>query len=391
MIYYFVNFIFFKKIKFDLKYFNKTKVFVSELSTTLIENFLDGIILLNLDLEVIYINEQALKFLNWKFREICEINFLENFDSEFNKQFLEEIEKLILKINSHEEKKYKEIIISLNKYSEKIILIIIKIIVKKKKIIGTVLIIKNISKKITLNKRKLLFLSNISHELRTPLFNIQSFIQTLERSLNKLKQNEISEFLNITNKEILRLNKLVTTTLNISKLNYQNNYNFSLISVSDLFTQFIQIYSVRLKQKKIKIFTEIEKNLEFILGKKDLLLQVFDNLLGNSLKFSNLNGTIILRAYSISNTNKTKIRIEIGDYGIGIGKNIQINVFRKFSRINYEVIPIYGNGLGLSITKKILDKQGNSIFFTSDYNEGIIFFMDFKIEKHNNNLKDLQI
>jgi two-component system sensor histidine kinase NblS len=391
MIYYFVNFIFFKKIKFDLKYFNKTKVFVSELSTTLIENFLDGIILLNLDLEVIYINEQALKFLNWKFREICEINLLENFDSEFNKQFLEEIEKLILKINSHEEKKYKEIIISLNKYSEKIILIIIKIIVKKKKIIGTVLIIKNISKKITLNKRKLLFLSNISHELRTPLFNIQSFIQTLERSLNKLKQNEISEFLNITNKEILRLNKLVTTTLNISKLNYQNNYNFSLISVSDLFTQFIQIYSIRLKQKKIKIFTEIEKNLEFILGKKDLLLQVFDNLLGNSLKFSNLNGTIILRAYSISNTNKTKIRIEIGDYGIGIGKNIQINVFRKFSRINYEVIPIYGNGLGLSITKKILDKQGNSIFFTSDYNEGIIFFMDFKIEKHNNNLKDLQI
>jgi two-component system sensor histidine kinase NblS len=391
MIYYFVNFIFFKKIKFDLKYFNKTKVFVSELSTTLIENFLDGIILLNLDLEVIYINEQALKFLNWKFREICEINFLENFDSEFNKQFLEEIEKLILKINSHEEKKYKEIIISLNKYSEKIILIIIKIIVKKKKIIGIVLIIKNISKKITLNKRKLLFLSNISHELRTPLFNIQSFIQTLERSLNKLKQNEISEFLNITNKEILRLNKLVNTTLNISKLNYQNNYNFSLISVSDLFTQFIQIYSIRLKQKKIKIFTEIEKNLEFILGKKDLLLQVFDNLLGNSLKFSNLNGTIILRAYSISNTNKTKIRIEIGDYGIGIGKNIQINVFRKFSRINYEVIPIYGNGLGLSITKKILDKQGNSIFFTSDYNEGIIFFMDFKIEKHNNNLKDLQI
>jgi two-component system sensor histidine kinase NblS len=391
MIYYFVNFIFFKKIKFDLKYFNKTKVFVSELSTTLIENFLDGIILLNLALEVIYINEQALKFLNWKFREICKINFLENFDSEFNKQFLEEIEKLILKINSHDEKKYKEIIISLNKYSEKIILIIIKIIVKKKKIIGIVLIIKNISKKITLNKRKLLFLSNISHELRTPLFNIQSFIQTLERSLNKLKQNEISEFLNITNKEILRLNKLVTTTLNISKLNYQNNYNFSLISVSDLFTQFIQIYSVRLKQKKIKIFTEIEKNLEFILGKKDLLLQVFDNLLGNSLKFSNLNGTIILRAYSISNTNKRKIRIEIGDYGIGIGKNIQINVFRKFSRINYEVIPIYGNGLGLSITKKILDKQGNSIFFTSDYNEGIIFFMDFKIEKHNNNLKDLQI
>jgi two-component system sensor histidine kinase NblS len=184
---------------------------------------------------------------------------------------------------------------------------------------------------------------------------------------------------------------LITLILNISKLNYQNNYNFSLISVSDLFTQFIQIYSIRLKQKKIKIFTEIEKNLEFILGKKDLLLQVFDNLLGNSLKFSNLNGTIILRAYSISNTNKTKIRIEIGDYGIGIGKNIQINVFRKFSRINYEVIPIYGNGLGLSITKKILDKQGNSIFFTSDYNEGIIFFMDFKIEKHNNNLKDLQI
>jgi len=120
------------------------------------------------------------------------------------------------------------------------------------------------------------------------------------------------------------------------------------------------------------------------LAKKDLLFQVFDNLIGNALKFSNLNGIIVFRAYEITNKNTSKVRIEIGDSGVGILKIVQKNIFRKFSILNDDLITIYGNGLGLSITKKILEKQGSSISFSSDYNEGIIFFIDFITSTKNN-------
>ena len=161
-------------------------------------------------------------------------------------------------------------------------------------------------------------------------------------------------------------------------------YIFSPIYLGDVFNEFIQIYNIRLKEKKINIIKEIQTDLNPILAKKDLLFQVFDNLIGNAVKFSNLNGIIVFRAYEITNKNTSKVRIEIGDSGVGILKIVQKNIFRKFSILNDDLITIYGNGLGLSITKKILEKQGSSISFSSDYNEGIIFFIDFITSTKNN-------
>lgn len=370
----FLPFIFYKT--------NKTKLLISEKDDILIENLFDGIILLNLNLEIIKINNEALKLLDWEFDKVYKTNFLLHFDFPIKKIIIKKIEKIILEKN-YEEKNYDQIIISKNSY-KKTILLIIKIAKKEKKIVGIVLKIDDITRKIKTNKRKANFLNNISHELRTPLFNIQSFIKLLQSSSTTLKKEEINEFLNITNKEILRLTRLVNTTLNISKFNYKNMYIFSTIFLADVFNEFIQIYNIRLKEKKINIIKEIQNDLNPILAKKDLLFQVFDNLIGNAVKFSNFNGIIIFRAYQISNKNSLKVRIEIGDGGIGILKVVQKNIFRRFSILNNELNTIYGNGLGLSITKKILEKQGSTISFSSDYNEGIIFFIDFIISTKNN-------
>lgn len=356
---------------------------VLQKSQILIENLLDGVILLNLNLEIIVINSEALKILEWQFSQVYGTNFLNYFDLVIRKTFIKKIKKIITKKNFHKNENFEEMIIFCKKSSKKTFIIIIKIAIEKNFLFGIVLIIRNISKKIKLKKQKTLFISNISHELRTPLFNIQSFIQTLEYSLNNLKQQEIKEFLSITNKEILRLNRIVNNILNISKLNYQNTFSFSLLSISEIFNEFIQIYNIRLKEKNIIILKELENNLDLILAKKDLLLEVFDNLISNALKFSTSNSTIIFRAYSVSNKNLKKVRIEIGDSGIGIPKNLQKNIFRNFSRLNEEIMPIYGNGLGLAITKKILHNQGSLIYFSSEYNEGTIFFFDFTITTEN--------
>ena len=368
---------FFFNIRSSLYPLKTKKQLKSERIEILIQNLSDGVVLLDLDFKIVYISQQALNLLNWEFNEVYETNFLKNFEIGIGKIILSKLENLFHDKRVLSFKLQDEIIIQSNNYFNETILLVFKIALKQEKIIGIVLTVRNITKEIKINKKKVNFLSNISHELRTPLFNIQSFIQTLDQHSDKLEQREIKEFLGITNKEVLRLNRLVNTILDFSKFNCKNLYLFSAININDVFNQLIPVYSIRAGQKKIKIKKEIEKDLPFILGKKDLLLQVFDNLLGNALKFSSYRGTILCRAYTVSNNNLTKIRVEIGDTGLGITKIDQTKIFKRFSRANSETKIIYGTGLGLSIVKKILQKHGSKFHLKSNVNEGTIFFIDF--------------
>jgi two-component system sensor histidine kinase NblS len=344
----------------------------------LIENIFDGVILLNLDLKIIFINYEALKIFDWELLTVSKTNFLLYFDLQFKFCFLKKIKKLFERKNQIDGKNFLTIIVNYKKVPNKILILKGKILIKEEQIFGILLNITDITKELKLNKKKANFLSNISHELRTPLFNIHSFIQTLDNYSSKLDEKEIKEFLNITNQEILRLNRLVNNILDFSKFNSKTLYLFSPISINEIFNQVIQVYRITVKQKKIKFRTEIEKNLPYILGKKDLLFQVFDNLIGNALKFSNPKSIILFRAYTISNNNINKVRIEIVDTGIGISTNIQKNIFRRFSKINMNKKK-YGTGLGLSIVKKILQKHSAQIYLSTEEKEGTIFFIDFLI------------
>lgn len=364
---------FFKKA-YETKLLNK-----DDYNNVLIDNFLDGIVFLNLNLEIILLNSKAVKFFTSELANICQTNFLNYFDLNFRKHFLSKLEELIFPKNYLQLKTYKELSLVYEQGYTSRFLFIFKIALKKKIVIGVIVYIKNISQKRYLTKKNTFFLRNICHELRTPLFNIQSFTQTLETTLESFKEEEIKEFLQIINKEILRLSQLINTILNISTFNYQNIYNLSPIIIEEIFNNLLEIYFIRLKEKNIKIIKEIQKNLPCILSKNDLMLQIFDNLLGNCVKFSEDNNTIIFRAYQIYNLKTRKIRIEIGDYGIGILKHKQKNIFKKFFKLQKEKKIIYGNGLGLYITKKLVQKHKNSIYFTTEKNEGIIFFLDFDI------------
>ena len=105
---------------------NKTKLLIKEKDDIVIENLFDGIILLNLKLEILKINKEALKLLDWQFDKVYKTNFLLHFDFPIKKVLLKKIEKIIL------ERNYDQIIISKN-YSKKIILLIIKIAKKEKR------------------------------------------------------------------------------------------------------------------------------------------------------------------------------------------------------------------------------------------------------------------
>jgi two-component system sensor histidine kinase NblS len=340
------------------------------------ENFLEGLIFLNIELKIIYINSYAKSL--FKLKKNLKFNFLNFFPHEISLSIIKKLKEILRFKNTNFV--MDEIILEYGDYdSKKKIYFKFQIIYQNEIIQGVLIKTNKISKQINYKKQRINFLTNISHELRTPLFNIQSFIQLLSKYTTKLKKKEIKEFLIITNTEILRLNQLVNKILKFSKFSKNNNNLKIEINIEDIFKQLVQIYTIRLKKKNLKIKQEINLNSKKIFVKKDLVFQIFDNIIGNAVKFSYCNDEIFIRSYLIKNKIQEKIRIEIGDTGIGISKKNQSNIFKKFFKMEEQIKVIYGSGLGLSIVKKILDKNNIQIFLNSQKQEGTIFFFDFNI------------
>lgn len=138
---------FFKKA-YETKLLNK-----DDYNNVLIDNFLDGIVFLNLNLEIILLNSKAVKFFTSELANICQTNFLNYFDLNFRKHFLSKLEELIFPKNYLQLKTYKELSLVYEQGYTSRFLFIFKIALKKKIVIGVIVYIKNISQKRYLTKK----------------------------------------------------------------------------------------------------------------------------------------------------------------------------------------------------------------------------------------------
>ncbi|HEY9887017.1 MAG TPA: HAMP domain-containing sensor histidine kinase, partial [Candidatus Obscuribacterales bacterium] len=228
------------------------------------------------------------------------------------------------------------------------------------------------------------FISNVSHELRTPLFNIKSFIETLHEYGDELSQEERKEFLETTNHETDRLTRLVNDVLDLSRLESNRRYQFGEVELAQPIEQTLRTYQLNARDKKITLHHEIEPNLPPAQGNYDLLLQVFGNLIGNSLKFTEAGGKVMIRAYRLPQQNHLDsvdefIRIEIADTGIGIAPEDQEAIFDRFFRVENRVHTLEGTGLGLSIVKNIVEKHSSRVHLVSEVGVGTTFWFDLAV------------
>ncbi|MEL6166955.1 MAG: ATP-binding protein, partial [Cyanobacteria bacterium J06628_3] len=117
------------------------------------------------------------------------------------------------------------------------------------------------------------------------------------------------------------------------------------------------------------LIQDIAPNLPLVRGHYDLLLQVLANLIGNALKFSRPGGKVALRAYQhqfqpLLNTSISRVRVEIGDTGIGIPQEDQQAIFDRFFRVENKVHTLEGTGLGLSISYLLCESRcGHYLIF----------------------------
>ena len=356
---------------------------------TLVSTIADGAVLLDTNLQVILVNPTARRIFGWEGSDIVGKNVLHYLPEAVTMELTRSLYQIAAGETSTErEREGEEFRITLTQPIPRTIRILLTRVLDqyRESIKGIAMTVQDITREVELNEAKSFFISNVSHELRTPLFNIKSFIETLHEYGEDLTETERREFLETANRETDRLTRLVNDVLDLTKLESCRIYHFEPVDIAQPVEQTLRTYQLNARDKGIELAQEIEPNLPPILGHYDLLLQVFANLVGNALKFTEPGGRVAIRAYllepSLNHHDEIgQVRIEISDTGIGIDLEDQEAIFERFFRVENRVHTLEGTGLGLSIVRNIIEKHHSRVHLVSEVGVGTTFWFDLDVFK----------
>lgn len=236
---------------------------------------------------------------------------------------------------------------------------------------GIILIIDDITQLKKLEKMRTDFVANVSHELKTPLTSIKGFVETLKEGAVE-DTNLAMKFLNIIEVEVERLTRLISDLLYLSEIeNTKMAKTDDNIDVLDVLNECIELLTNKAKSKNVSIKTICEDNL-CIKMNRDLLKQVFINLIDNAIMYNKENGKVEISI--CKQGDKTEIRIK--DTGIGIPQEEIERIFERFYRVDKgRSRKLGGTGLGLSIVKHIVQLYNGLIEVKSEVGKGSEFII----------------
>ena len=372
---------------------------------TLVSTIADGAVLLDIEMQVVLVNPTARRLFGWDSKSVEGTNLLRLLPSSVQA----EITRPLYQIAKGELREGAEFRIALKEPLDRTVRILLTTVLdlSRENVKGIAMTVQDITREAELNEAKSQFISNVSHELRTPLFNIKSFIETLHEYGEDLSVAEQREFLETANRETDRLTRLVNDVLDLSRLESFKLYNFESVDLAQPVEQTLRTYRLNARDKGIELIQDIESALPSVVGHYDLLLQVFTNLVGNALKFTETGGKVAIRAYLLESNRPThehdgkqpflcppaesvpvaeaystdfkQVRIEVADTGIGIDLEDQSAIFDRFFRVENRVHTLEGTGLGLSIVRNIVEKHRSRVHLVSEVGVGTTFWFDLKV------------
>ena len=225
------------------------------------------------------------------------------------------------------------------------------------------------------------FLANTSHELRTPLNGIIGISESLiEGSTGKLN-NDTIENLDIISSSARRLSSLVNEILDFSKLRQNKmDLHYKTLNLRKIVQNIYDLSVHSLKAKPIKLINNVDESLPGIYADENRLIQIFHNIVGNAIKFTN-KGSIRTEAKLFEDAY---IQIQVIDTGIGIADNAQQDIFKSFVQADGSAAREFGGtGLGLSITKMLVELHGGKIGLESEPEKGTKIIFTMPISENN--------
>ena len=220
------------------------------------------------------------------------------------------------------------------------------------------------------------FLGNVSHELKTPIFNIQGYIHTLiDGAL--YDKNVNMAYLERTSKSVDRMINIVEDLVTISKIESDRlDLEMENFDIVDLAKDICDQTEMKAKKANLSISLDKEYDPLSVLADRDKIIQVFTNLIVNSIKYGKEGGETRVRFYEMGEN----ILIEVADNGIGISQQNLPRLFERFYRVDKSRSRDQGGtGLGLAIVKHILESHNQVINVRSTEDVGTTF--SFTLQK----------
>jgi len=226
------------------------------------------------------------------------------------------------------------------------------------------------------NQAKSDFLSSMSHELRTPLNAILGYAQLFEYDGN-LTQNQVDNVLEIR-KAGEHLLQLINDVLDLARIESgKMTVSLEPVLVSRIVAECFTLVQPQADAKGIKLFASLHQlESSYVVADNIRLKQALVNLLGNSVKYNSMGGEVELR---LSLVEDAFMRIGVRDNGYGIAANRQREMFQPFNRLNAEYSKVEGSGVGLVITKQLVEMMNGKLDFISTESVGTEFWIDLPL------------
>ena len=221
------------------------------------------------------------------------------------------------------------------------------------------------------------FINNMTHEFKTPIATIDLALNAVKNEKVKKDNTLVDKYLSVIKEENKRMNLQVENVLKISQLENKNILlNKTKININDIILKSLASVKLLLDEKNGSIDLKLSENIIEFEFAFDEMINVFINILDNSIKYSKEEPKIHIESFMDLNL----IKVKITDNGIGMSTKVKNKIFENFYReTKGNIHNVKGHGLGLSYVKKIVDLHGGTISVSSDLNKGTSFTLSFNV------------
>ncbi|MFB6272445.1 MAG: PAS domain-containing sensor histidine kinase [Salinibacter sp.] len=238
------------------------------------------------------------------------------------------------------------------------------------------------------NRLKSAFLANMSHDIRTPLTSIIGFAEAIGNALDRIPTEDVSsspnvptgsfeevkQFAHLIERSGQSLLETLNSVLDLSKLEAGSaDLTLEPVDGAEEVRETAELFERRAAEEDIELETDVEEGPLWTQADRGALKRVLNNLLSNAVKFTDPGGCITVRAYGADDT----VTFEIEDTGVGIDPEFLPHLFDAFEQESRSPDQSHeGSGLGMAVTKKLVDRMNGSIDVESELGEGTCFTIE---------------
>ncbi|MBF0397082.1 MAG: response regulator [Desulfobacterales bacterium] len=241
----------------------------------------------------------------------------------------------------------------------------------------------------TATKAKSEFLANMSHEIRTPMNGV---IAAAEIALSEKLPDKIERYLTIIHNSAYSLLGIINDILDFSKIEAgQIELEQRPFRLDELLNKVMDMFTTKSLEKNIELLVDYNPQTpKALIGDSLRIQQIITNLVGNAVKFTEKNGIINIKVSDIERSKQyIKLQFCVKDTGIGMKPDSLAQLFKPFSQLDASTTRKYGGtGLGLCITKQLIEMMNGNIWVESQYGKGSSFFFTLKLGRQDSSKED---